>query len=276
MSWLGKLFGKGDPAHAGASAATTAPAAATPADPFDGFENVPRAERRPRLEAFLGDLARSRDDGHVVAHPNDQTVDAQGALGGFPVRIQAEESNASPELRLTLRLPQPVGNFALVVDPTINQTRERADAWSDNIRIFFARSVFVLGSARGRDLVTGRPGAELVREQALRFATLPEATRARVLALLVGNTGFDVRRDEIRMWMQRRVGAAEVKQTALAMLDAMVELARTMPAVAAIPAGAIAAGADAPQLVRCGYCQAEFFLDSHAACCHCGAPFRPA
>lgn len=260
MSWLGKLFGKEDAPRAASE--TVAPAAA--ADPFAGFENLHRDERRPRLEAFLGDLARSLDGGHVVAHPNEGTIDAQGGLGGFPVRVQAEEGNGLPELHMTLRLLQPVGPFVLVVDPTVDQTREQFDAWSDKVRIFFARSVFVLGDARL---------AGIAREQAHRFAALPEATRARVLALLVGISGIDVRSNEIRMFKSWRPCEADVRQSARAMLDVMVELARLMPAITS--ADATVAPTAAP-LVRCSYCQAEFFLDSHAACSHCGAPFKSA
>jgi hypothetical protein len=271
MGWLAKLFGQHD--------TTQAPQApAEPPDPFDRFSDLTTPEHRPVLEAFLTDLARHLDAGTMVARPNDGTIEAHGKLGSFPVRVLAEASNSSPELKLTLLLPHEYGNVPLQCNPAIDQTKERLDEWSDTMRIFFAKSIFIGGSLGSRDSASNRYVVEIFQDQARRFAVLPEATREHVMAVLSMETTFEIRKDEIRMWIRRKAKSTEVKQTALALLGLMVEVANAIPAVAGgVTAGsqvAVAAttGAVGP-LVKCGYCSASFFLDRRAACCHCGAPF---
>ncbi len=274
MGWLGRLFGQGETTNVGGAAQTPA----EPPDPFDRFSDLTTPEHRPLLEAFLGDLARHLDGGTMVARPNDTTIEAHGRLGGFPVRALAEESNGLPELKLTLRLPREYGNVVLQCDPSIDQTKERPDEWSETMRIFFAKSIFVAGSV-GHDPASNRYVVDLIREQAQRFAVLPEATREHVMAVLSMETTFEIRKDEIRVWLRRKATSTEVKQTALALLGLMVEVANAIPAVAGggpagvSPAAMGAAPGVVGRLVKCGYCSANFFLDRRAACCHCGAPF---
>ena len=276
MGWLGRLFGRreawddaGEDVDADPAESPPAVAPAEPPDLFDGLQELDREQRRPRLETFLRDLAGSLEGGDVVVRANDHTIDATGKLAGFPVRVQADETNNLPELRLELRLPDAsYGDVAITCDPYVDQSREHVDAWSDTIRVFFGKSIFVSGPARGHDL-TGRAAADVVRDEARRFAALPDATRERVLALLVEWTSFRIDGDAICMWMKRRASAPATKQTALDLLGAMVEVAGALPSVVTGAASSAIA-----QLVRCSYCQAEFFLDTHAACRHCGAPYR--
>jgi hypothetical protein len=284
MGWFGKLFGGND---AGAAAAT-----AEPPDLFDRFSDLSSLERRAVLEAFLTDLARSLDGGTMVAKPNDHKTEAHGRLGGFPIRIVGEEGTGSNELTLTLRLPRPYGNMILIYDPTVDQTKERPDEWSDKTRIFFTKSIFVEVPKQGRDAKSGNWAEVLFRKQAERFAVLPEATRQHVLAMLTYQTTLSISGDEIRGWLQRsRAKADPFKQETLGLLALMVEVASVIPSVPVIsdmpdlPPDVAAAmrgmqgvpAAPPPQavarLVSCQYCLANFFLDSRAACVHCGAPF---
>jgi hypothetical protein len=287
VGWFGKLFGQHD---AGAASP------AEPPDLFDRYSELSSLERRPVLEAFLTNLAQSIEGGTMVAKPNDHKTEVHCRPGGFPVRILGEEGNGCNELTLTLRLPSPYGNMILLCDPTVDQTKERPDEWSDTTRIFFAKSIFIEVPTQGRDLKTGNGAEMLFRKQAERFAVLPEATRQRVLAMMTTQTTLGITGGDIRGWLQRTwIKAAPFKQQTLELLALMVEVASVIPSVPVISdmpdmpphIAAAMAGMQGMQgvpvatpalqtgmrLVRCPYCLANFFLDSRATCVHCGAPF---